>query len=139
MINWRLTLALAGSLLLFGCSTAPQQETPPQKETVPPTPESQDFVAGDVRLSPSQFADLPATRDEDWEQALKAFQVSCTTMQHHSLWREACRNAQGMPQGLARAFSRAILSSGRSRPRILKAAFYRQGAHDGLFRAHFAR
>ena len=104
MINWRLTLALAGSLLLFGCSTAPQQETPPQKETVPPTPESQDFVAGDVRLSPSQFADLPATRDEDWEQALKAFQVSCTTMQHHSLWREACRNAQGMPQGLARAF-----------------------------------
>ena len=64
MINWRLTLALAGSLLLFGCSTAPQQETPPQKETVPPTPESQDFVAGDVRLSPSQFADLPATRDE---------------------------------------------------------------------------
>ena len=104
MINWRLTLALAGSLLLFGCSTAPQQETPPQKETVPPTPESQDFVAGDVRLSPSQFDDLPATRDEDWEQALKAFQVSCTTMQHHSLWREACRNAQGMPQGLARAF-----------------------------------
>lgn len=104
MINWRLTLALAGSLLLFGCSTAPQQETPPQKETVPPTPESQDFVAGDVRLSPSQFADLPATRDEDWEQALKAFQVSCTTMQHHSLWREACRNAQGMLQGLARAF-----------------------------------
>lgn len=104
MINWRLTLALVGSLLLFGCSTAPQQETPPQKETVPPTPESQDFVAGDVRLSPSQFADLPATRDEDWEQALKAFQVSCTTMQHHSLWREACRNAQGMPQGLARAF-----------------------------------
>lgn len=104
MINWRLTLALAGSLLLFGCSTTPQQETPPQKETVPPTPESQDFVAGDVRLSPSQFADLPATRDEDWEQALKAFQVSCTTMQHHSLWREACRNAQGMPQGLARAF-----------------------------------
>ncbi len=104
MINWRLTLALAGSLLLFGCSTAPQQETPPQKETVPPTPESQDFVAGDVRLSPSQFADLPATRDEDWEQALKAFQVSCTTMQHYSLWREACRNAQGMPQGLARAF-----------------------------------
>jgi len=104
MINWRLTLALAGSLLLFGCSTAPQQETPPQKETVPPTPESQDFVAGDVRLSPSQFADLPATRDEDWEQALKAFQVSCTTMQHHSLWREACCNAQGMPQGLARAF-----------------------------------
>lgn len=104
MINWRLTLALAGNLLLFGCSTAPQQETPPQKETVPPTPESQDFVAGDVRLSPSQFADLPATRDEDWEQALKAFQVSCTTMQHHSLWREACRNAQGMPQGLARAF-----------------------------------
>lgn len=104
MINWRLTLALAGSLLLFGCSTAPQQETPPQKETVPPTPESQDFVSGDVRLSPSQFADLPATRDEDWEQALKAFQVSCTTMQHHSLWREACRNAQGMPQGLARAF-----------------------------------
>ena len=104
MINWRLTLALAGSLLLFGCSTAPQQETPPQKETVPPTPESQDFVAGDVRLSPSQFADLPVTRDEDWEQALKAFQVSCTTMQHHSLWREACRNAQGMPQGLARAF-----------------------------------
>lgn len=104
MINWRLTLALAGSLLLFGCSTAPQQETPPQRETVPPTPESQDFVAGDVRLSPSQFADLPATRDEDWEQALKAFQVSCTNMQHHSLWREACRNAQGMPQGLARAF-----------------------------------
>ncbi len=104
MINWRLTLALAGSLLLFGCSTAPQQETPPQRETVPPTPESQDFVAGDVRLSPSQFADLPATRDEDWEQALKAFQVSCTTMQHYSLWREACRNAQGMPQGLARAF-----------------------------------
>ena len=104
MINWRLTLALVGSLLLFGCSTAPQQETPPQKETVPPTPESQDFVAGDVRLSPSQFADLPATRDEDWEQALKAFQVSCTTMQHYSLWREACRNAQGMPQGLARAF-----------------------------------
>jgi len=104
MINWRLTLALAGSLLLFGCSTAPQQETPPQKETVPPTPESQDFVAGDVRLSPSQFADLPVTRDEDWEQALKAFQVSCTNMQHHSLWREACRNAQGMPQGLARAF-----------------------------------
>lgn len=104
MINWRLTLALAGSLLLFGCSTAPQQETPPQKETVPPTPESQDFVAGDVRLSPSQFADLPATRNEDWEQALKAFQVSCTTMQNHSLWREACRNAQGMPQGLARAF-----------------------------------
>ncbi len=95
---------MVGSLLLFGCSTAPQQETPPQKETVPPTPESQDFVAGDVRLSPSQFADLPATRDEDWEQALKAFQVSCTTMQHHSLWREACRNAQGMPQGLARAF-----------------------------------
>ena len=70
MINWRLTLALAGSLLLFGCSTAPQQETPPQKETVPPTPESQDFVAGDVRLSPSQFADLPATRDEDWEQRI---------------------------------------------------------------------
>lgn len=104
MINWRLTLALAGSLLLFGCSTVPQQETPPQRETVPPTPESQDFVAGDVRLSPSQFADLPATRDEDWEQALKAFQVSCTTMQHYSLWREACRNAQGMPQGLARAF-----------------------------------
>lgn len=104
MINWPMTAALVGSLLLFGCSTAPQQETPPQKETVPPTPESQDFVAGDVRLSPSQFADLPATRDEDWEQALKAFQVSCTTMQHHSLWREACRNAQGMPQGLARAF-----------------------------------
>ena len=38
------------------------------------------------------------------EQALKAFQVSCTTMQHHTLWREACRNVQGMPQGLGRAF-----------------------------------
>ena len=25
-------------------------------------------------------------------------------MQNHWLWREACRNAQGMPQGLARAF-----------------------------------
>ena len=104
MINWPMTAALVGSLLLFGCSTAPQQETPPEKETVPPTPESQDFVAGDVRLRPAQFADLPVTRDEDWEQALKAFQVSCTNMQHHSLWREACRNAQGMPQGLARAF-----------------------------------
>lgn len=104
MINWPMTAALVGSLLLFGCSTAPQQETPPEKETVPPTPESQDFVAGDVRLRPAQFDDLPVTRDEDWEQALKAFQVSCTNMQHHSLWREACRNAQGMPQGLARAF-----------------------------------
>lgn len=104
MINWPMTAALVGSLLLFGCSTAPQQETPPEKETVPPTPESQDFVAGDVRLRPAQFADLPVTRDKDWEQALKAFQVSCTNMQHHSLWREACRNAQGMPQGLARAF-----------------------------------
>lgn len=104
MINWPMTAALVGSLLLFGCSTAPQQETPPEKETVPPTPESQDFVAGDVRLRPAQFVDLPVTRNEDWEQALKAFQVSCTNMQHHSLWREACRNAQGMPQGLARAF-----------------------------------
>ena len=103
MINWPMTAALVGSLLLFGCSTAPQQETPPEKETVPPTPESQDFVAGDVRLRPAQFADLPVTRDEDWEQALKAFQVSCTNMQHHSLWREACRNAQGMPQCLARS------------------------------------
>ena len=104
MINWPMTAALVGSLLLFGCSTAPQQETPPEKETVPPTPESQDFVAGDVRLRPAQFVDLPVTRNEDWEQALKAFQVSCTNMQHQSLWREACRNAQGMPQGLARAF-----------------------------------
>ena len=25
-------------------------------------------------------------------------------MQHHTLWREACRNVQGMPQGLGRAF-----------------------------------
>ena len=40
MINWPMTAALVGSLLLFGCSTAPQQETPPEKETVPPTPES---------------------------------------------------------------------------------------------------
>ena len=110
MFKWRLTAAVAASLLLFGCSTAPQRETPvlpetlPEKEPVQQPDEAQDFVAGDIRLRPAQFADLPATRDEDWEQALKAFQVSCTTMQHHTLWREACRNVQGMPQGLGRAF-----------------------------------
>lgn len=110
MFKWRLTAAVAASLLLFGCSTAPQRETPvlpetlPEKEPVQQPDEAQDFVAGDIRLRPARFADLPATRDEDWEQALKAFQVSCTTMQHHTLWREACRNVQGMPQGLGRAF-----------------------------------
>ena len=90
MFKWRLTAAVAASLLLFGCSTAPQRETPvlpetlPEKEPVQQPDEAQDFVAGDIRLRPAQFADLPATRDEDWEQALKAFQVSCTTMQHHT-------------------------------------------------------
>ena len=83
MINWPMTAALVGSLLLFGCSTAPQQETPPEKETVPPTPESQDFVAGDVRLRPAQFADLPVTRDEDWEQALKPVSLPDRIEQQH--------------------------------------------------------
>lgn len=126
MFKWRLTAAVAASLLLFGCSTAPQRETPvlpetlPEKEPVQQPDEAQDFVAGDIRLRPAQFADLPATRDEDWEQALKAFQVSCTTMQHHTLWREACRNVQGMPRDSVARFSRAISRFGRFWPKIRK-------------------
>ena len=77
MINWPMTAALVGSLLLFGCSTAPQQETPPEKETVPPTPESQDFVAGDVRLRPAQFADLPVTHEHAASLALARGMPQC--------------------------------------------------------------
>lgn len=92
--------------VLVGCSTPTQQQTEPEQkaETVVEQPQSKDFTAGHIRLSPVRFSDLPVTSEQDWDRALTAFQVSCSAMSKYALWRTVCSNAQGMPQGLGRAF-----------------------------------
>ncbi len=109
MVNLRLAGALLGAALLVGCAGAPQQAgapsgTPAEPVKTPGAAEPGDFTAGNLRMRAARFADLPSTRDADWDQALKAFRVSCSTMGKYMLWREVCRNAEGIPEGLGRAF-----------------------------------
>lgn len=105
MVNLRLTAVLLCTSFLFGCSTTPPQQAEEiALGEVLQVPQATDFVAGNLRMRPARFSDLPTTHDEDWDQAMRAFQVSCTSMGKQKLWQEVCRNVQGMPEGLGRAF-----------------------------------
>lgn len=106
MVILRLTavMALCASILVGCGTTARHDEVLPSEGQTLEIPPPEDFVAGNLRLRAARFSDLPATRDEDWDRALKAFQVSCTSMGKLTLWRDVCRNAQDIPQGLGRAF-----------------------------------
>ena len=105
MLNFRLAAAFVMSAgILFGCSTAPQREPTATEGVEVGIQEPASITAGNVRLQPARFSDLPATTDADWEWALNAFRVSCTSMGTQPLWQEVCANAQGTPTGLGRAF-----------------------------------
>ena len=105
MLTFRLAAAiLAGTCILFGCSTTPQREPTVTEGIEVDLQEPETFTSGSVRLRSARFSDLPGTTETDWERSLNAFRVSCTSMGTQPLWQRACANAQATPTGLARTF-----------------------------------
>lgn len=89
------------ALLLTACSTAPEKPGQPVVEDL-----SKDYpiVNGEVRFKAVTFAEMPATNDADWDNALAAFRLSCEKMGSREMWLTACANAQFVVTGQARAF-----------------------------------
>lgn len=105
--------ALLAAAVLAGCTSAPERPVPVVVEPAEPAGEPQtppaqapeQYAAQGLTLRKTTFQALPATRDVDWDRALKAFQTSCTTgMAAQPAWKTACSNAAGIPKGLGRAF-----------------------------------
>lgn len=102
LLTWLARIVtMSAVVLLAACSSTGPQTT--SKEAVPAPVNPQ----GSLRLSLTTFAALPATENEDWAQALEAFQASCSTaMGNKSSWKSVCRQANRTDRADARDFFR---------------------------------
>lgn len=92
----RLLPALAGALLLAGCTLPP-----PRGESCPPCPACTACPGAEVPkpvekpLQPAAWSDLPGWEDEDPRPAFEAFRASCAVLEKRELWRNSCAAARG--------------------------------------------
>ena len=108
----RFLLWVLSAAVLVGCSSAPPAPEEPDVEVlsgevaVEKTPElviDSGVVENAVRVRKVRtpfadfvsvpFAELPTARSVDWENALKAFRISCRTTGLKPLWQDACVGA----------------------------------------------
>jgi membrane-bound lytic murein transglycosylase A len=79
--HFRVTVVLA-ALLAAGCAIRPVP--------VPPTPVPPPKAETAARYDRVGFEALPATTDDDWVAAWRAFLQSCRTIARRDAWREVC-------------------------------------------------